>query len=180
MQCGCSAVGSASPCQGEGREFESRHPLGETRFTFSAISSAGERFPDTEEVTGSIPVSCTESSILFADVAQLVAHHLAKVRVASSNLVIRSHGPISNRVGAHHLQLEMTWWNGRVVRQRSAKPCTRVRFPFPPQIRGSCAEWEPLFPCLSPSTLAGEAELKRINVCLCSRGRLGSALRGLL
>ena len=24
---GCSAVGSASPCQGEGREFESRHPL---------------------------------------------------------------------------------------------------------------------------------------------------------
>ena len=25
--CGCSAVGSASPCQGEGREFESRHPL---------------------------------------------------------------------------------------------------------------------------------------------------------
>ena len=26
-QRGCSAVGSASPCQGEGREFESRHPL---------------------------------------------------------------------------------------------------------------------------------------------------------
>src|SRR6185312_15340838 len=24
---GCSAVGSASPCQGEGRGFESRHPL---------------------------------------------------------------------------------------------------------------------------------------------------------
>jgi hypothetical protein len=27
---------------------------------------------------------------LFADVAQLVEHHLAKVRVASSNLVVRS------------------------------------------------------------------------------------------
>ena len=27
FECGCSAVGSASPCQGEGREFESRHPL---------------------------------------------------------------------------------------------------------------------------------------------------------
>ncbi len=26
--CGCSAAGSASPCQGEGRGFESRHPLG--------------------------------------------------------------------------------------------------------------------------------------------------------
>jgi hypothetical protein len=30
------------------------------------------------------------SSPVHADVAQLVAHHLAKVRVASSNLVIRS------------------------------------------------------------------------------------------
>ncbi len=85
---GCSAVGSASPCQGEGRGFESRHPLegavastpavewpsGEatackavhtgsipvsTSKVSSAISSAGERFPDTEEVTGSIPVSRT-------------------------------------------------------------------------------------------------------------------------
>jgi hypothetical protein len=27
VACGCSAVGSASPCQGEGRGFESRHPL---------------------------------------------------------------------------------------------------------------------------------------------------------
>ena len=27
-RCGCSAAGSASPCQGEGRGFESRHPLG--------------------------------------------------------------------------------------------------------------------------------------------------------
>jgi hypothetical protein len=30
---------------------------------------------------------------LRADVAQLVEHHLAKVRVASSNLVIRSQWP---------------------------------------------------------------------------------------
>lgn len=87
---GCSAVGSASPCQGEGRGFESRHPLEGARGinpavewpsgeatackavhtgsipvstskirSPSAISSAGERFPDTEEVTGSIPVSRT-------------------------------------------------------------------------------------------------------------------------
>jgi hypothetical protein len=26
-KCGCGSVGRASPCQGEGREFESRHPL---------------------------------------------------------------------------------------------------------------------------------------------------------
>ena len=31
--------------------------------------------------------------LVVADVAQLVAHHLAKVRVASSNLVIRSKAP---------------------------------------------------------------------------------------
>ena len=102
---GCSAVGSASPCQGEGREFESRHPLecgdlfsersrhvGRTTrwrgraarhrpakpFTrvripsppphsrsrpeavLGAIGAAVARFPDTEEVTGSIPVSPTK------------------------------------------------------------------------------------------------------------------------
>jgi hypothetical protein len=89
VACGCSAVGSASPCQGEGRGFESRHPLGGATASTpavewpsgeatackavhtgsipvstsendpGAISSAGERFPDTEEVTGSIPVSRT-------------------------------------------------------------------------------------------------------------------------
>ena len=58
-----------------------------------------------------------------ADVAQLVAHHLAKVRVAGSNPVIRS------RMQWHQPQR----WSGRVVRQRPAKPCTRVRFPSPPQ-----------------------------------------------
>ncbi len=102
---GCSAVGSASPCQGEGREFESRHPLecGDllskitpwgnhtwwrgraarhrpakpfTRVRIPsppphsrsqpdstwAIGAAVARFPDTEEVTGSIPVSRTAHS----------------------------------------------------------------------------------------------------------------------
>ena len=60
-----------------------------------------------------------------ADVAQLVAHHLAKVRVAGSNPVIRS------KVQWHQPQR----WSGRVVRQRPAKPCTRVRFPSPPPTR---------------------------------------------
>ena len=60
-----------------------------------------------------------------ADVAQLVAHHLAKVRVAGSNPVIRS------KVQWHQPQR----WSGRVVRQRPAKPCTRVRFPSPPPRR---------------------------------------------
>jgi hypothetical protein len=87
-QCGRSAVGSASPCQGEGRGFESRRPLGgqprwsgrearqrpakpctrvqipsppRTRHkrVFRAIGAVGARFLDTEEVTGSNPVSPT-------------------------------------------------------------------------------------------------------------------------
>src|SRR4051794_27252908 len=97
--CGRGSVGRASPCQGEGRGFESRRPLGEVaerrasprvewprgeatackavykgsnpvstsqfagiylrRQCARAISSVGERFLDTEEVTGSIPVSPT-------------------------------------------------------------------------------------------------------------------------
>lgn len=42
-----------------------------------------------------------------ADVAQLVAHHLAKVRVASSSLVIRSSAgmPIPGNRDGHHV----TW-----------------------------------------------------------------------
>ena len=56
----------------------------------------------------------------------VVAHHLAKVRVASSNLVIRSVKP---RGGALPL-----WWCGREARQRPAKPFTRVRIPSPPRL----------------------------------------------
>jgi hypothetical protein len=117
---GCGSVGRASPCQGEGRGFESRHPLhppgspgpatggalrgpggplregrhggvaewfrqgsakpctpvqfrappppgrrgtsqGRMIGRARARSSAGERFPDTEEVTGSNPVAPTST-----------------------------------------------------------------------------------------------------------------------
>ena len=57
---GNSSVGRAQPCQGWGREFESRFPLIASRI-----------FHD-------------------AEIAQLVEHNLAKVRVASSSLVFRS------------------------------------------------------------------------------------------
>gem|GEM_PF-2752358 len=135
--------GRASPCQGEGRGFESRHPLGERFCTLSsslnggvaerrgsglqsrihgfesrlhlqdsetlsscAIGAAVARFPDTEEVTGSIPVSRTSAHALMyqkygypvhlvmrestCGCGSGVEHHLAKVRVAGSNPVIRS------------------------------------------------------------------------------------------
>src|ERR1035438_7271931 len=58
---------------------------------------------------------------VHADVAQLVEHHLAKVRVAGSNPVVRSRGPVCPCGGVAE-------W----LRQGPAKPCTRVRFPSPP------------------------------------------------
>src|SRR6476646_7741076 len=60
-----------------------------------------------------------------ADVAQLVAHHLAKVRVAGSNPVVRS----KRSRPSPGLPPR---WDGREARQRPAKPCTRVRIPLPP------------------------------------------------
>ncbi len=59
----------------------------------------------------------------------VVAHHLAKVRVASSNLVIRSSGS-SKPIGS--LVVVPRRWRGREARQRPAKPSTRVRIPSPP------------------------------------------------
>ena len=63
-KCGRSSAGRAPPCQGGCREFESRRPLSSLQlhsgsFRLRAIGAAVARFPDTEEVTGSIPVSPT-------------------------------------------------------------------------------------------------------------------------
>jgi hypothetical protein len=68
-KCGRSSAGRAPPCQGGCREFESRRPLSyflykphKPVFRFRAIGAAVARFPDTEEVTGSIPVSPTAAA----------------------------------------------------------------------------------------------------------------------
>jgi hypothetical protein len=75
-----------------------------------------------------------------ADVAQLVAHHLAKVRVAGSSPVVRS-----ERSRASHVRASLRW-SGREARQRPAKPCTRVQIPSPPRRNhrfcGRLAQWE--------------------------------------
>ena len=95
--CGCSAVGSASPCQGEGREFKSRHPLG-LHFRVKISARLAQRESASLTRKRSLVQSQYRARIfvhnlmIYADVAQLVAHHLAKVRVASSSLVIRSEG----------------------------------------------------------------------------------------
>ncbi len=94
-----------------------------------------------------------------ADVAQLVAHHLAKVRVAGSNPVIRS------KVRWH----QPHWWSGRVVRQRPAKPCTRVRFPSPPPRRtpGAISSAGERFP--DTEEVTGSIPVSRTTVCAVQR-----------
>ena len=51
------------------------------------------------------------------------AEHVAKVRVASSNLVVRSEG----------VSIPIQRWVGREARQRTANPFTRVQIPYPPR-----------------------------------------------
>jgi hypothetical protein len=84
-----------------------------------------------------------------ADVAQLVEHHLAKVRVAGSNPVVRSEAPdaVYAAEGPHGSRDRFSPGDGagsggvaEWLRQGPAKPCTRVRFPPPP--RGRLAQWE--------------------------------------
>ena len=70
-----------------------------------------------------------------ADVAQLVEHHLAKVRVASSNLVVRSEISLSRPSTGR--EKPPSRWSGREARQRTANPCTRVQIPSPPRAVGA-------------------------------------------
>ena len=67
-----------------------------------------------------------------ADVAQLVEHHLAKVRVAGSNPVVRS-----EKVSQFDIETGSRRWSGREARQRTANPCTRVQIPSPPRAAGA-------------------------------------------
>src|SRR6202161_3387117 len=70
-----------------------------------------------------------------ADVAQLVEHHLAKVRVAGSNPVVRSEARLCGILAAG--QTRSCGGVAEWLRQGPAKPCTRVRFPSPPPFMAS-------------------------------------------
>jgi len=77
---GCSAVGSASPCQGEGRGFESRHPLEGAVASNPAVEwPSGEATACKAVHTGSIPVS-TSRSVSPARLAQRESASLTRKR----------------------------------------------------------------------------------------------------
>ena len=107
-QRGCGSVGRASPCQGEGRGFESRHPLGrlaqrERASLTRKRSLVRSQYRPRSTFTGLAGV-CPAAQAVHADVAQLVEHHLAKVRVAGSSPVIRSQS------GIHTIPLGVVGW----------------------------------------------------------------------
>ena len=106
--CGCGSVGRASPCQGEGRGFESRHPLGrlaqrERASLTRKRSLVRSQYRPRSTFTGLAGI-CPAAQAVHADVAQLVEHHLAKVRVAGSSPVIRSQS------GIHTIPLGVVGW----------------------------------------------------------------------
>ena len=78
---GCSAVGSASPCQGEGRGFESRHPLEGANWHQSPAVEwpSGEATACKAVHTGSIPVSTSDFD-LPARLAQRESASLTRKR----------------------------------------------------------------------------------------------------
>src|SRR5581483_11060665 len=76
---GCSAVGSASPCQGEGRGFESRHPLEGGGVNPAVEWPSGEATACKAVHTGSIPVS-TSFSLIRARLAQRESASLTRKR----------------------------------------------------------------------------------------------------
>ena len=98
--CGCGSVGRASPCQGEGRGFESRHPLGRLAQRERASLTRKRSLVQSQYRAQGFLTEPVANGVCHADVAQLVAHHLAKVRVASSSLVIRSGSSAIARGGA--------------------------------------------------------------------------------
>lgn len=66
--------------------------------------------------------------------AQLVEHHLAKVRVAGSNPVVRSKDNKGRETG-------FFWRRGQVVRQEPAKLLPPVRIWAPPPLYSKHKTW---------------------------------------
>ncbi len=93
LSCGRSSVGRAPPCQGGCREFESRRPLSSSlrdslrqKRSPWAIGAAVARFPDTEEVTGSIPVSPTPHGASRGAVSRIRPSPPARFRATGASL----------------------------------------------------------------------------------------------
>ena len=97
-------------CHAGGRGFE---PLPGRQNAF--VAQSVEQGTENPCVTGSIPVEGT-----ICGSGSVVERHLAKVNVASSNLVFRSKN--KRRILILNCVFLIKWHHSQVVRQRSAKP----------------------------------------------------------
>ena len=148
---GRGSAGRASPCQGEGRGFESRRPLGAslaqslwgemfsgwsgrearqrtanpcTRVQIPspprAIGAAVARFPDTEEVTGSNPVSPTSNAPSQRPVCDLATRFWRLVRL-TRRPNCRPCAVLARRTGSAGVHLH--GYSRRAVRPRCSSRC---------------------------------------------------------
>ena len=68
---GCSAAGSASPCQGEGREFESRHPLW---FPTLGLSNSWSNAPPLHRKGWCIAISRHSLVVPMSTILRVITH----------------------------------------------------------------------------------------------------------
>ena len=101
---GNSSAGRARPCQGRGREFESRFPL--------QIHLLRRTSPKSEK----------------PGISQRVLGFFICIKIPIQNSRLRTSNIAQGDKIASH------WLDGRVVMQRPAKPCTPVRFRVQPPI----------------------------------------------
>ena len=102
---GCSAVGSASPCQGEGRGFESRHPLEGCKWyqTPAVEWPSGEATACKAVHTGSIPVSTSR----FVSPARLAQRESASLTRKRSLVQSQYRAPEFRQLDSYFLAAKM-------------------------------------------------------------------------
>jgi hypothetical protein len=129
VACGCSAVGSASPCQGEGRGFESRHPLeGASGINPAVEWPSGEATACKAVHTGSIPVSTSR----FVPPARLAQRESASLTRKRSLVQSQYRAPEFDqlRPGFHRaFAVAATSWCHLVRESRSARQRPRGQSP---------------------------------------------------
>ena len=75
--------------------------------------------------------AASKNDKLIAEIAQLVEHNLAKVRVASSSLVFRSNPDNSSGF----IVKKPWWWNGRHAGLKIPWTAKSVRVQVPPEVQ---------------------------------------------
>ena len=101
---------------------------------FASVAQSVEQGTENPRVGGSIPPGGTNDTYYKCGSGSVVERHLAKVNVASSNLVFRSIKTESCQ-SARFCFKNLIWRHSQVVRQRSATPSSPVQIWVAPPYR---------------------------------------------